>query len=165
MSNEVLELLNLLSNTQKSKPNAADISTYDEAVKYIAKYLSNDEYFLDRIRHMIKEQGRREAEWMRERNELISQQQLKLANRKELERVLRLVGGAAGEPEQVEEKSPELTNDLLAFDLRVHSSFEQLLRSQNEILAELHVPLFCTSRPVNSQDQMRVAEFLRQLAK
>lgn len=170
MSNEVLELLQQLSKTQtqqQQRPDPSQIYNYNEAMKYIAKYMSNDDYVLDRIRHMIKEQQRREAEWMAQRSALIDEQTTKGSNRQELERVLRLVGGATNSistQNPATETELENTKELLSFDARIHANFEQLMRSQEDILAELRVPLFCTAIPVTIEDKVRIAEFLKQLA-
>ncbi|KAI5284443.1 hypothetical protein KEM54_001329 [Ascosphaera aggregata] len=117
------------------------ITTWPAALKYVMRTVGQNEQLQGTIRKLIHLQHESENKWWSERNALLEKQRARAGKQKQLDDVLRAIGGAVMESpaaRTVEEDQKELHD----YDSKVYRELVSLSRLLDRDLRALRIPFF-----------------------
>ncbi|EGE78617.1 hypothetical protein RJZ56_000778 [Blastomyces dermatitidis] len=128
-------------NQPPNLPDPSTITTWPAALKYVMKTVAQNEATQSKIKKMIRTQHDHEKQWWEGRQALLSKQAGREAKRKQLDDVLRSVGGAVSKdsnPSSAEDDKIELDT----YDKKVYRALTTMSKALDMELRDLGIPFF-----------------------
>ncbi|OJD20633.1 hypothetical protein ACJ73_08029 [Blastomyces percursus] len=128
-------------NQPPNLPDSSTITTWPAALKYVMKTVAQNEATQSKIQKLIRTQHDHEKQWWEGRQALLSKQAGREAKRKQLDDVLRSVGGAItkdSDPPCAEDDKIELDT----YDKKVYKALTTMSKALDVELRDLGIPFF-----------------------
>ncbi|KLJ06082.1 hypothetical protein EMPG_10482 [Blastomyces silverae] len=142
-SHSPLEQNPLHLNQPPNLPDPSTITTWPAALKYVMKTVAQNEATQSKIKKLIRTQHDHEKQWWEGRQALLSKQAGREAKRKQLDDVLRSVGGVVAkdsDPPSAEDDKIELDT----YDKKVYRALTTMSKALDVELRALGIPFFTT---------------------
>ncbi|PGH05686.1 hypothetical protein GX51_02846 [Blastomyces parvus] len=128
-------------NQPSNLPDPSTITSWPAALKYVMKTVAQNEATQSRIKKLIRTQHDHEKQWWEGRQALLSKQACREAKRKQLDDVLRSIGGAVAkdsDPPSAEDDKIELDT----YDKKVYRALTTMSKALDVELRALGIPFF-----------------------
>ena len=122
-------------------PDASTIVTWPSAIRYVTKYIANNESAAARIKHLIAQQHQHEREWWTGREAIVKRHSGRAQRQAQAATLLKAIGGvvAANPPSE----DPEVDRrELEVYDRKVYGELRKMSADFDRQLRGLGVPLF-----------------------
>ncbi|KAG5301757.1 DUF2458 superfamily domain-containing protein [Histoplasma ohiense] len=136
-----LEQHTLELNQPPNLPDPSTITTWPAALKYVMKTVAQNEATQSKIKRLIRTQHDHERQWWEGRQALLSKQAGREAKKRQIDEVLRSVGGFVAK----DSDGPTPQDDkieLCTYDKKVYKALTTMSKSLNAELRALGIPFF-----------------------
>ncbi|KAK2747890.1 hypothetical protein FQN55_004767 [Onygenales sp. PD_40] len=123
-------------------PDPSTITSWPAALKYVMKTVAQDEGTQSKIRKLIRTQHDHEQQWWDGRKALLAKQKGRAEKKRQLDEVLRSVGGAVAK----DSEAPTPEDDKLevdTYDTKVYKALTSMSKALDAELRSLGIPFFC----------------------
>lgn len=124
----------------KTLSDSSSITTWPAAIKFVSKYLINDENAITRIKHLLSEQHQHEQQWWKQRQEIVTRHQNRAGSQTQVADILKELGGLTVPIAKVDEAADQ--HELDAYDRKVYKSMVQMVANCDSQLRKTGVPFF-----------------------
>ncbi|OAX78525.1 hypothetical protein ACJ72_07165 [Emergomyces africanus] len=128
-------------NQLANLPDSSTITTWPAALKYIMKTVAQNEDTQSKIRNLIRTQHDHEKQWWEGRQALVSKQAGREEKKKQLDEVLRSVGGVVAN----DSNGPNPQDDKIeldTYDKKVYKALTTMSKALDSELRRLGIPFF-----------------------
>ncbi|EEH44100.1 uncharacterized protein PADG_00389 [Paracoccidioides brasiliensis Pb18] len=126
-------------------PDPSTIIVWHAALKYVMKTVAHNETIQSNIRRLIRSQHDHEKQWWEGRIALVAKQEGRAAKKKQINEVLRSVGGVVAN----DSDGPTPEDDKLeleTYDRKVYKALTSMSNALDAELRALGIPFFTTQR-------------------